>query len=122
MNPDRPMDLDRIRTIAMALPEVTEKPHFNLVSFRVRDRIVAAVTADRSRAHVHVDGDTVDEHVAADDETYQPLTRGTTLLGLSVDLHRVDPEAFAELVEAAWRHRAPRRLVKDHEAPSSAAG
>jgi hypothetical protein len=33
-----------------------------------------------------------------------------------VHLARVDPEELAELIEDAWRLRAPRRAVRDHDA------
>ena len=33
------MDLETLRTTALALPEVTEEPHHHMSSFRVRGKI-----------------------------------------------------------------------------------
>ena len=39
-----------------------------------------------------------------------------TSIGVEVALPAVDPARMAALVDASWRHRAPRRLLKELDA------
>ena len=41
--------LDDVRRIALALPEVQEKPHFGMPAFRVADKGFVSVAKDHSR-------------------------------------------------------------------------
>jgi hypothetical protein len=41
-------DLAEARRLALALPEVTEQPHFDMASFRVRGKIFVTVPAAAS--------------------------------------------------------------------------
>lgn len=105
------IELDDIRAMALALPETIEKPHFNLVGFRVRDKLFAAVTKDRGHAHVHVSAADVDETTADGRTGLEELRRGDLLLGLTVDLAMVQPDRLERLVRRAWRNKAPRKLI-----------
>ena len=58
------IDLDLVRRFALALPEATEEPHFDMTSFRVRGRIFATATPDEVQLHVFVDEPKVSASVA----------------------------------------------------------
>jgi hypothetical protein len=49
------MTLEEVRRFAMSLPEVTEEPHFDKSSFRVRGKIFATAPTDGEHLHVFVD-------------------------------------------------------------------
>ena len=100
--------------MALSFPEATEEPHFDLGSFRVRGKIFVTVP-DRQHFRVFVD-----EHESAPPP---PRTRtrssccggGRSCSGLSVTLAAVDRDRLAELLDDAWRRKAPKRLAADYD-------
>jgi hypothetical protein len=44
-------ELAEARRFALSLPEVTEEPHFDMSSFRVRGKIFVTVPPDGTRLH-----------------------------------------------------------------------
>ncbi|GAA1203320.1 MmcQ/YjbR family DNA-binding protein [Pseudonocardia alaniniphila] len=109
----RPAD---IRCYAMALPDVVEKPHFRLPGFRVADKLLAHLERGDAHAIVCV-GQAEAETAAADQpDVYEEVWRsGRIFVGLRVDLAKVSEERMQELIEHAWRNRAPKRLVADYD-------
>ena len=108
-------DLERVRRFALSLPEVTEEPHFEMSSFRVRGKIFVTVPPDEGRLHVFVDEPEVDACVAEDPAAFEPLRWGQRIRGLRVDLAAAPAGRVQELIEDAWRRKAPRRMVADFE-------
>lgn len=104
---------DDVRRIALALPEVQEKPHFGMPAFRVADRGLASVTKDHSRVFLHLSADDVAAELALGD--CQQLTRGDALIGLDADLVALDAARLARLLQCAWRHRAPKAVISRHQ-------
>jgi hypothetical protein len=93
------------------LPEAAETPHFEKASFRVRGNIFATLTEDGRHLQVFVDEDDTRAAVADDPSCYEELWWGKRLSGVRVELARADPERVAELLEEAWRRKAPKGLV-----------
>jgi hypothetical protein len=110
------ISLADIRGYAMALPDVVEQPHFRLPGFRVADRLLAHLEKGDAHAIVCV-GQAEAEAAAADQpEVYEQVWRnGRIFVGLRVDLAGVPQERMQELIEHAWRNRAPKRLVAEHD-------
>ena len=106
-------DLDRVRRFALSLPGVTEEPHFEMSSFRVRGKIFVTVPPDEGRLHVFVDEPEVDVCVAEDPSAFEPLRWGQRIRGLRVDLAAAPAGRVQELIEDAWRRKAPKRVVAD---------
>jgi len=102
-------DVDDIRRWALALPETVERPHFHLVGFRVADVGFAAVDERRGIALLNVDP-SVDRAEAG----VGPLTRGSTPIGVEVDLAVADAGRTERLVAEAWRFRAPAAVADAH--------
>jgi hypothetical protein len=105
------MNAQSIREIALALPEVTEAPHFDYRSFRVKGKIFVTVPPDERHVHVFVDEQERLLALAMYPEDVEPLHWGQKILGVRVDLSRAKAEAVEHLVRAAWRNKAPKRLV-----------
>jgi hypothetical protein len=104
-------DLARARRLALSLPEVTEEPHFDMASFRVRGKIFVTVPPGGTRLHVFVDPLEVDAYVAQDPAAFEPLRWGKRVSGLRVNLAATPAAILAEIIEEAWRRKAPKRLA-----------
>jgi hypothetical protein len=78
-----------VRRIALALPEVQEKPHFGMPAFRVADKGFVSVTKDHARVLLYLDAADVAAELALGD--CQQLTRGDTLLDWTQTWPRLTP-------------------------------
>lgn len=116
------MDIEAVRAIALAFPEVTEQPHFDHGSFRVKGKIFLTVPPDRQHIHVMLDEQQRLLTLATAPRGLEALHWGKQILGIRIDLHRADPAEVMRLVETAWRYRAPKRLAaafdRDRPAPA----
>jgi hypothetical protein len=110
------VNVAQARRFALSLPEVSEQPHFDMTSFRVRGKIFVTVPPDGRHLHVFVDEPEVRGAVAADGAAFEELWWGKRLSGLRVVLAAADPVEVRELIEAAWRRKAPKRLVAELDA------
>lgn len=102
--------LEQAREIALGLPEAHESPHHDLTSFRVREKIFATVPDDK-RLNVMLAEDEVPLAVAMSTQAVAELWWGKRLSGVTVDLPKASRTVVAELLERAWRRRAPKMLV-----------
>ena len=102
------------RKMALSFPEATEEPHFDLGSFRVRGKIFVTVP---DKQHFRVFVDEHESRAAADEDpdAFELLWWGKKLSGLSVTLAAVDRARLAELLDDAWRRKAPKRLAADYD-------
>lgn len=116
-----PLDLDALRAWALALPETEEAMHFGLPTFKVRGKPFAGPHKDATHVVVSIAQEDAAPAVAEDPETFEEVWRpggpnGRIFVGLRVDLGRVERERLRALIEQAWRHKAPKRLVAAHDA------
>jgi hypothetical protein len=104
------ISLGEVRTIALALPEATETDHWGNPSFRIYGRIFATVP-NPAQLNVMVDPFDVDSVVREEPEACSPLRWGKQVRGVQVTLASASPALVANLLEVAWRRKAPRRLL-----------
>ena len=105
-----------IRSYAMALPDVVEKPHFRLPGFRVADKLLAHLEKGDTHAIVCVGQKEAKTAAVQEPEIYEEVWRnGRIFVGLRVDLAKVTEKRMRELIEHAWRHRAPKRLIAEYD-------
>jgi hypothetical protein len=112
-----PADLDTVRGLALALPETTEEDHHGRPSFRVRGKIFATLHVPHERAMLKLPRAEQLAVSEAHPGVFAPVPgywgeRGSTL----VELPGADEAELAELVEEAWRHAAPKTVVRAWEA------
>ncbi len=105
------MTLSQIRKQVLSLPGVTEEPHFERTSFRVKGKIF--VTAKSSETHIHV---FVPEHVrepalAMHSGYISKLLWGGKVVGLRIELPQAQVSVVKDLFDAAWQSKAPRNEV-----------
>ncbi|OXR47027.1 hypothetical protein B7C42_00146 [Nocardia cerradoensis] len=110
-------DADDVRRIALGLPESTEAPHFDMPSFRVRKAIFATLP-DPDHAHVMASEADIREAVAEYPDCCAEKWWGRRLSAVRVDLGAADTGLLSELLIDAWRHKAPRTLVRAFDAAS----
>ncbi|GAA3594901.1 hypothetical protein GCM10022223_07540 [Kineosporia mesophila] len=107
------MDETEVRALALGLPETREQPHFAMTSFRVRGSIFATMPPERDQIHVFVPEENVHEAVSEQPEACEELWWGQKLDGVKVTLAEADPALMNELLVAAWRQKAPKKMVAD---------
>lgn len=110
------MRFAQLRAYALSLPEVSEEPHFNLGSFRVKGKIFMTLPPGNSSAHVFVDDQHRDLALTLYPEAFEPLEWGKKIVGVRVDLARVKPAFMRELVLSAWLRKTPKQLVSSAKA------
>jgi hypothetical protein len=103
--------IHQVRRFALALPEAAEQDHFGNPSFRVRGRIFATVP-DEAHLNVMIDPFDVEAAVREDPAGCQELRWGREVRGVHVSLSTATRQMVETLLEAAWRRKAPKRLVR----------
>lgn len=106
------LTLAQVRRLALALPEVTEEPHFDRTSFRVRGKIFATAKPGEPFIHVFVGEDAREPALAMHPDCMTKLLWGGKVVGLRIALTQAPGAAVEDLVRAAWRAKAPRALAR----------
>ena len=112
------MKLSDVRKLALALPEVTEEPHFHRTSFRVRGKIFATAVADEPYLNLMVGESAREPALAMYPQFVEKLMWGKKVVGIRLDLRRVIRDTAADLLRQAWREKAPKSIRKDETAAS----
>ena len=120
-SPNLTMKIVQVRRFALSLPEVTEEPHFQYSSFRVRGKIFATAPPDGKHLHVFVADDEREIAMALDPKFLENLNWGGKVVGLRVALAKAKPKVVTKLLAQAWSRKAPKRLLASAAAPSSRA-
>lgn len=108
----RGVSVDQLLRVALALPEVTQRPYgADGFSLRVRDRGFAYVNEAEDRATIKSVPAERDALVAAEPEVFRPSWSSGRFTWVEVRLPTVDPTELAELLTEAWRLTAPKRLI-----------
>src|SRR3974390_1269710 len=104
----RPADL---RRLAMALPEVTEEPHFDRMSYRVRGKIFATVAPDAASVNLFLDEPETEAALAASRGAVSELHWGKRRRGVTAELSAMRTPVMRQLLAEAWRQHAPASLA-----------
>ena len=106
-----------VRRLALSLPEAHEADHHGFPSFRVGTKIFATVPDDE-HLHVMLGEAEIDQVMAATPKGLEAMWWGKRRAGVRVTLAAVDRNRIAGLLCAAWRLKAPRKLVLRFDAES----
>ena len=107
---------DELRQAALSLPEAVERETWGHPTFRVRNKMFAALADDGSQASVKATRQEQEALLAAAPETFGVPAYVGRHGWVSIQLATADPAEVRELVEEAWRQTAPRRLVAAFDA------
>ncbi len=105
------MKLAEAGRFALSLPEVTQQPHFDYASFRVRGKIFATVPPDEAHLNVFVAEVEREQALVLYPEFLEKLLWGGKVVGLRVVLGKARSAVVRQLLQQAWRAKAPKALV-----------
>jgi hypothetical protein len=108
------MNAKQVRRLALALPEVSEHPHFNRAAFKVKKKIFATLADDGKDLNVFVEDVQCEVMTAVDSKAYETRHWGKTPY-LHVHLAAAKARDVEVLLESAWERMAPSKLREQHE-------
>lgn len=104
------MTLAQVRKLALALPEVSEEPHFNRTSFRIRGKVMATALPDEAFLHLMVSESVREPALAMYADWIEKLFWGEKVCGLRIELKQANADAVADLLRQSWMEKAPKSL------------
>ena len=111
------MTFDELRAMALALPQVEEATSYGTPAFRIRKRLIARLHEDGEAVVVKVEPREREALLATrPDRFFVTPHYGDSPAWVLARLDRADPQELAELLAAAWRRLAPRRIVEAYDA------
>ena len=116
------MKLEQLRKIALALPEVSEEPHFHLTSFRVRGKMIATAPPSGTHTHIFIADEDLELALVVYQDCAEKLYWGKKVVGVRVLLTKARPAVVRDLLLKAWRRKAPRELLNAMQSVAKSAG
>jgi hypothetical protein len=99
---------------------VTQAPHFECSSFRVRGKIFATAPPGGAFLHIFVEEEQRAPLIATEPEVFEALHWGSKVVGVKVTLERASAAAVKRLLLQSWTRKAPKRLAALHSPPTRA--
>ncbi|WP_370588984.1 MmcQ/YjbR family DNA-binding protein [Pseudonocardia sp. C8] len=110
------MNWDDVVRIASALPEVEESTWFRTPSLKVRGKGFARLRTEAEGLLVLMCSlEEKEALLASGDPAFTTTPHYDGYGAILVDLDRIDPQQLAELVEEAWRRKAPATVRRKHD-------
>jgi hypothetical protein len=113
--------MDQARSLALRLPEATEADHHGMASFRVRGKIFATVPDDH-HLRIMLDENGIRSAVAEFPSACRELYWGKKLSCVEVAVTAVAPRVLRELLDDAYRRKAPVSLARRIDESGQASG
>jgi hypothetical protein len=109
------MTADGFRRLALSFPETSESAHMGHPDFRVAGKIFATLShPDDAWAMVKLTPEQQDELVRTEPAAFSPVKGGWGRQGATqVRLKAARKPIVAVALSAAWRNRAPKRIVAE---------
>ena len=101
--------MQTVRKYALSLDEVTEAPHHDYSSFRVRGKIFVTVPPKEDVIHVFVEEADREQALALYPEWAEKLLWGGKVRGLRITLAQATPAAVKALLGKAYETRVGKR-------------
>lgn len=106
------VSIDTFRELALSLPEVTEEPHFEKTSFRVKKKIFATYDDKNKSATLKLSEIDQDVFTAIDKTIIYPVKNKWGKQGWTIiELKQVRKTIFIDALKAAYCEVAPQKLA-----------
>ncbi len=105
------VSIDMFKELALSLPEVTEAPHFEKTSFRVRKKILTTLDTINNQACIRLSE--IDQNVFSsyDKSVFFPVPNKWGKLGWTfINLKKVKKSMLVDALTTAYCEVAPKRL------------
>lgn len=103
----------QLRTLALSFPEVTEEPHFEKTSFRVKKKIFATFDASHNRACVKLSANDQHAFSAFDKDVMYPIPNKWGKMGWTfIEMDTVPKDMLKDAVSTAYCEVAPSKLAE----------
>jgi hypothetical protein len=106
---------DNFRKLALALPEAEERDHRGHPSFCVRGKIFATLWPAELRGVLKLAAQDQADLIRTHSKAFS-LNAWSKQGWTDLHLEHVTATECKQLLEEAWRHVAPKKLVKSHDA------
>lgn len=108
---------DEVRTAALSLPETNEKSSYGMPGFRVRTKGFARLHEEPGVLVLWcADVGEKQALIASEPEKFFTTPHYDGYSAVLVRLDRIDGDELVDLLTAAWRSRAPKRLLEQFDA------
>ena len=107
------MTAEEFRRLALSFPEASEKAHMGHPDFRVRGKIFATLGPDETWGMVKLTPEQQAVFVGTEPGVFQPVNGAWGRRGATrVHLAAATEPAVRQVLVAAWRNTAPKRLAE----------
>jgi predicted DNA-binding protein (MmcQ/YjbR family) len=111
---------ESFRRLALSFPEVTEEPHFEKTSFRVKKKIFASYDKEKKRACIKLSEIDQDVFSAADRTVIFPVDNKWGKQGWTfVEIDKVNKDLFVDALTTAYCEVAPKKLAEQIRPPEN---
>jgi hypothetical protein len=109
-------DVEAVRRLALALPEVEEGTWYRTPAWKVRGKGFARLREDGETLVVMVERGEKEMLMAAEPHIFFETPHYHGYPAVLVRLAAIEEDELAEVLEDSWRRKAPKRLVAQRDA------
>ncbi|MBO1329749.1 MmcQ/YjbR family DNA-binding protein [Streptomyces sp. VRA16 Mangrove soil] len=108
-------DAEDVRTIALSLPDTTEKIAWSMPTFRVAGKMFATLPEEETSIAVRCPKEERDELVMAEPDKFWIADHEASFAWVRVRLAALeDTDELRDILADSWRQAAPTRLLESH--------
>ncbi len=106
------ISIHTLRKLALSFPEVTEEPHFEKTSFRIKKKIFVTYDEPNHRACVKLSEIDQDVFSTADKSIIYPVDNKWGKQGWTfIEMDKVHKDLFTDAITTAYCEVAPKKLA-----------
>jgi hypothetical protein len=110
-----PDPFDRVRTIALTLPGIEDSVTFGSPSLKVNGKYLAQMWQDGASLILSMEIIERDFWLNAEPDIFFITDHFRDWPGVLIRLDQIDDDLLRDLIEKAWRRRAPKKRVKTYD-------